>query len=252
MRFDRHLMASQEAVSSWFVVHDLLSSSAAHKYDWLLLTMNAPTRVGPNEWRMTAGQRALTIRVLEPNAARAEVEPVIVTERPGEGSTRQRGHRFSVAAGPALRDAKFLVVLALHAATEPAPAVLSQSGLIGIGTRDLFAPGGAAGPIDTDGHHAAIRKSEGDVVRWAVQDAKRLKFEGALLCESSVPVSASAARNSVTVEANAAAEIAVRAGTRPGNLLLDGKSAKFQYDSGMNLARLHVVAGKHQLEFLRR
>ncbi|MFB3830040.1 MAG: DUF4962 domain-containing protein [Bryobacteraceae bacterium] len=245
-RFDRHVSMMADPEATYLFVHDVLESRDPHRYDWLLALPQPAEPAGENAWRVRAGARAMTIRLL--SRALFSQEILKVVERTKDGAVPERGYRVALTV-EGRRDAGFSVVLLLHAAAALPPSVELREGAVRVASalwEDLLAAGGNGAGLAGDGHHAALRRRGGQRVRWAVHDATRFSFEGRELLAASKPVSLAVAARAAAIHAPQPAEIAVACAARPARCLLDGRPAAFTYDGRL---RLSVPAGSHQLVF---
>jgi hypothetical protein len=210
-RFERHCSLMFGSDVTYAVIHDVLDSAVAHRYEWLLVAIATATKAGRNAYRVVSGHRAMTVHLIEPAACSFSQEIVKVHEREMEGSKPERGHRLSFSVADSAR-AEVLAVLTFHEADEEGPRVTHRRGSISVaykGWSDTYTAGGP------QGHHSIVR-TEGDAVtRWAVQDATRFSLDGRELLEASAPVSVAASRDYVVVDLKKAVDVKVLA---PGRL----------------------------------
>jgi hypothetical protein len=218
-RFDRHLLVLPDDDYTYLVIDDRIESAQPHQFAWLLHTNEPAIKIEDNKFQITANSRAATIHVLRPDHFTQATEAVRVTPYVNKDATADRGHVLTLSP-PRGAGARFLAILTLHARNAPSPEVQTKGDgfrVIGPHWTDTLAPDGMGGGIATDGHHAVIRHSGSDIVRWSVLDAKNFGIvEGQDLCRSSRPISAGwdAARRTFTYELAEAADISVWTATR--------------------------------------
>lgn len=249
-RFDRHV-SMMAGGDTYLFVHDLLESPDPHRYDWLLILPGPAEQASENAWRVRAGARAMTIRLVGPAAAFSQEVCKVVVRTKDKDAVPERGHRMAFTV-EGRRSAAFSVLLLLHAAEAQPPSVeLREGGLrvVSASWEDLLAAQGRGAGLESDGHHAAIRRAGGELVRFAANDCTRLSLEGRTLVHASAPVSAAVGRNAGAIHAAGAAEIGIARDARPARCLLDGRPAEFRFDKAARMIHVKVPAGSHRLVF---
>jgi hypothetical protein len=242
-RFDRHLLMMPDADSTWFLVHDVLAALEPRMYEWLLVSLEKAVQTGDGGFRIRAGRRALTVRLLDPDGLRASFEPVVVVPRRDGGA--RRGERLAIAPAEKLARLEVMAALMLHDTDAPAPAVSFEGGAVHVGT-DTVAPRGSGGAIASDGHHAAAREAGGRLVRWGVNDATRLSVAGREVLASEARISAVGAGSVMVCQLERGAEVGIRVDRKIAECRLDGRPALFRQDA---LLRIKVPAGRHEVSW---
>jgi hypothetical protein len=113
-RLERHFAANGFRS---FRIADTLEADTPRALSALIHSDRPPRRLGPRRFAIDAGAVALDVRVEEPEAIEASVDPqwVIAQGRPGSvelGEREQRGHRLTLKAPPA-RTSRIVVTLTL-------------------------------------------------------------------------------------------------------------------------------------------
>ncbi len=230
-----------DADSTWFLVHDVLASIEPRMYEWLLVSLEKAAGTGDGAFRIRAGRRALTVRLLEPAGLRATQEPVVVEPRK-DGSAR-RGERLAFAPADKLKELELMAVLVLHDADAPAPAVKFEGGAVQVGS-DTVAPRGSGGGLASDGHHAAVRQAGERLLRWGVNDATRLSVVGREVLASDARISVVGTAAAMVCQLERGAEVGVRVEGKVAECRVDGRPAPFRQDA---LLRLKIPAGRHEV-----